>query len=585
MDSRQIVGDLDTFVLNSASYPVTFPLKRNVNDMSCIPNLHEHVPSTAGLPELDFLSQVERLSQQATNTLDVLINFIQSNDPQLVAKSQLPLAHTILSNLLNVTQIKKGEVRSRAPISSPQPVKYGSPGVLVKSEASSPYSVDDVQLVTNRPFTFIPSSSPEVREHVAKIRRTDGGKESIPAIHLELPQLHQPVFSFQPPSPETVLSPQLSQFQMGMQSGTFPAMRFHQPQIPRSMPMSAPPKPTPPSGYIVNNWNSLPIDWSKSNMKDFELLGELGNGAFGTVRLCKHKTTGILFCVKILDRAKVLYLKQREHILNERTIMFSVNHPFIVKLFCTSKSPAYLFFLMEFVAGGELFNYIRAEGQFNNKTAQLVSAEIILALQYLHNQDIIYRDIKPENLLVDHEGHLKLTDFGFAKHIEDKTKSMCGTLDYMAPEILMAKGHGKPVDWWSLGILIYELLSGCPPFTTDKDCKHAVDVISQGRLEFPSYFDPRAVDLIKRLLTLDPAARLGSHEDAEEIKRHPWFEGIDWAKIVRREHPGPLAELKCFKLHFGRNVADSSTIFDEMSRAGPSKTASFEGFEGFRTIR
>jgi serine/threonine protein kinase len=240
---------------------------------------------------------------------------------------------------------------------------------------------------------------------------------------------------------------------------------------------------------------------------------------------------------------------------------------------------------MEFVAGGELFNYIRAEGQFTNKTAQLVSAEIILALQYLHNQDIIYRDVKPENLLVDHEGHLKLTDFGFAKHIEDKTKSMCGTLDYMAPEILMAKGHGKPVDWWSLGILIYELLSGCPPFTTDKDCKHAVDVISSGRLEFPSYFDPRAVDLIKRLLTLDPNERLGAHEDAEEIKRHPWFEGVDWAKIVRRESPGPMAELKCFKLHFGKQVADNIVLAEEMTRAGPSKTASFDGFEGFRTIR
>lgn len=178
---------------------------------------------------------------------------------------------------------------------------------------------------------------------------------------------------------------------------------------------------------------------------------------------------------------------------------------------------------------------------------------------------------------------------------------MCGTLDYMAPEILMAKGHGKPVDWWSLGILIYELLSGyvsplchwassyvinrCPPFTTDKDCKHAVDVISSGRLEFPAYFDPRAVDLIKRLLTIDPNERMGSSEDAEEIKRHPWFEGLDWAKIVRKEHPGPLADLKCFKLHFGKNVADSFTLAEEMSRAGPSKAASFEGFEGFRTIR
>lgn len=191
---------------------------------------------------------------------------------------------------------------------------------------------------------------------------------------------------------------------------------------------------------------------------------------------------------------------------------------------------------MEFVAGGELFNYIRAEGQFTNETTKLVAAEIILALQYLHNQDIIYRDIKPENLLVDHHGHLKLTDFGFAKHIDERyitnttiligvisncnyrTNSMCGTLDYMAPEILMAKGHGKAADWWSLGILIYEMLSGCPPLSVDAgNGSHAMHLISAGKLEYPAYFDKDAVDLISRLLMVDEKERLGSHGDAEVL--------------------------------------------------------------------
>lgn len=358
-----------------------------------------------------------------------------------------------------------------------------------------------------------------------------------------------------------------------------------------------------PEGELVSNVTNLGIDWCKTVMKDFDLLGELGNGAFGTVRLCREKATGKLFCVKILDRNKIRFLKQREHILNERTIMFKVNHPFIVKLFCTFKSPSCLFFLMEFVAGGELFNFIRAEGQFTNETTKQVAAEIILALQYLHNQDIIYRDIKPENLLVDHHGHLKLTDFGFAKHIDDRTNSMCGTLDYMAPEILMAKGHGKGADWWSLGILIYEMLSGCPPLSIDAgNGNHAMHLITSGKLEYPPYFDKEAVDLIQKLLVVDEKERIGSRGDAEEIKRHPWFANVKWSSIIQRESPGPLAHLKSFKLHTGTPASSAVHLHggvnkndfhgdinlrDEMAKAGPAsremtKSSSFDGFEGFR---
>lgn len=349
-----------------------------------------------------------------------------------------------------------------------------------------------------------------------------------------------------------------------------------------------------PEGELIANPSNIGLEWNKMSLSNFELLGELGNGAFGTVRLCREKSSGKLFCVKILDRNRIRFLKQREHIINERTIMFSVNHPFIVKLFCTFKSPGCLFFLMEFVAGGELFNYIRAEEQFSNETTKLVAAEIILALQYLHNQDIIYRDIKPENLLVDHLGHLKLTDFGFAKHIDDRTNSMCGTLDYMAPEILMAKGHGKAADWWSLGILIYEMLSGCPPLLVDpNETRHAMHLINSGKLEYPAYFDTTAIDLIKRLLIVDEKERLS---DAEEIKRHPWFSNLDWASVIQKEGPGPMASLKAFKLHMGTKPSPSGNFHndinlrEEMAKAGPcretlnttTKPGSFDGFEGFR---
>jgi len=525
------------------SSPVN-PLKRLHNDIT-YSNLCDHNVRTAGVNPEDFLEQAEKISQNILNSLEFLQTFVSSNDPQLVTLAQLPHAHSIIQIFNNHIRNKKNEVlRQQFPQFKFFPPCIESSAKMRRSESTTPNHDQSLPQHMMRPFAF------------------------------NSPDMHIPVL---PTYNRALLPPQPPSFAL---------------QNLISL----------PEGELVSNVNNLGLDWSKMAIKDFELHGELGNGAFGTVRLCREKSTGKLFCVKILDRNKIRFLKQREHIINERTIMFSVNHPFIVKLFCTFKSPACLFFLMEFVAGGELFNYIRAEGQFSNETTKLVAAEIILALQYLHNQDIIYRDIKPENLLVDHHGHLKLTDFGFAKHIDERTNSMCGTLDYMAPEILMAKGHGKAADWWSLGILIYEMLSGCPPLSIDAgNGSHAMHLITSGKLEYPSYFDKDAADLIRRLLVVDEKDRLGSRGDAEEIKRHPWFSNIQWSSIIQREGPGPLASLKAFKLHTGTPPTHSNNnrtadyhgdinLRDEMAKAGPSrdtahKSGSFDGFEGFRGAR
>jgi hypothetical protein len=514
-------------------------------DLNYYTNLYKHDVRTSGVNVEDFLDGTIKLSSHIVDSLELLQNFVQSNDPQLGLLGMLPEAHSILKNFLNLVQDKKKE-----------------------------------RLTQLLQYNFYPSSHAHIGEPSPKLRRPNP----------DVPPPTSPLSNSLPPMLPFRFAPPPSK----------PELQFLQasPYAPKTLtPLQPPPitmsnQITLPEGELIANMGNSGFDWSKISMKDFDLLGELGNGAFGTVRLCREIATGKLFCVKILDRNKIRYLKQREHIINERTIMFAVNHPFIVKLFCTFKSPSCLFFLMEFVAGGELFNYIRAEGQFTNETTKYVSAEIILALQYLHNQDIIYRDIKPENLLVDHQGHLKLTDFGFAKHIEDRTNSMCGTLDYMAPEILMAKGHGKGADWWSLGILIYEMLSGCPPLTVDTgNGGHAMNLIAAGKLEYPSYFDPDAVDLIKRLLSIDEKDRLGSRDDAEEIKRHPWFAGLQWSSIIQREHPGPLATLKAFKLYTGtpsypnnrgNDYHGDINLREEMTKAGPSKTGSFDGFEGYR---
>merc|ERR1712021_73057 len=173
--------------------------------------------------------------------------------------------------------------------------------------------------------------------------------------------------------------------------------------------------------------------------------------------------------------------------------------------------------------GGELFTHLRKAGKFNNDHTRFYAAQIVMALQYLHNDSIVYRDLKPENLLLDLTGYLKITDFGFAKKVEYRTWTLCGTPEYLAPEIILSKGHGKAVDWWALGILIYEMLAGYPPFY-DEDPLGIYQKILEGKVKFPWHFDRHSKDLCKKLLTADLTKRLGNLKGgAEDIKKHKWF--------------------------------------------------------------
>ncbi|KAG1609440.1 hypothetical protein G6F46_010794 [Rhizopus delemar] len=277
----------------------------------------------------------------------------------------------------------------------------------------------------------------------------------------------------------------------------------------------------------------------KLKLDDFNLLRTLGTGSFGRVHLSQSRHNGRYYAIKVLKKTEVVRLKQVEHTNNEKHILESVANPFLVNLWGTFQDDANLYMVMDYVPGGELFSVLRKSKRFPDHVAKFYAAEVALAIEYLHNKHVIYRDLKPENLLLDVNGHIKITDFGFAKYVPDITWTLCGTPDYLAPEVIQSKGYGKAVDWWSLGVLIFEMLAGYPPFYDDDHLK-LYEKILQGKIRWPSYFDPNAKDLLKRLLTPDLSRRYGNLKNgADDIKRHPWFQGVDFDKVANRQIRAP----------------------------------------------
>jgi len=276
------------------------------------------------------------------------------------------------------------------------------------------------------------------------------------------------------------------------------------------------------------------------HLKDFLQLKTLGTGTFGRVYLVQHKLSKKYFAMKVLKKSEVVRLKQVEHVNSERNILGQLSHPFIVKLYQSFQNEQSLYMLLEYVIGGELFSHLRKAGRFTNEVTRFYAAEIVSAIEYMHSFDIVYRDLKPENLLLDYSGHIKITDFGFAKRVEDRTWTLCGTPEYLAPEIIQSKGHGKAVDWWSLGILIYEMLAGFPPFFDDHPFGIYEKILS-GKMSFPSHFDTAAKDLIRKLLTADRTRRLGNLKNGvDDIKHHKWFKGIDWGELTSKSQAAPI---------------------------------------------
>jgi len=198
----------------------------------------------------------------------------------------------------------------------------------------------------------------------------------------------------------------------------------------------------------------------KANYQSFEIMATLGTGTFGRVRLVKHKESQNYYALKILKKCEILRLQQLHHIKCEVDILSKIDHPFIVNFLGNFQDEKRLYLILEYVPGGELFSYLRRQSKLSDEASRYYASQLVLAIAYLHGMHIIYRDLKPENLLITQDGSLKITDFGFAKRVEDRTWTLCGTPEYLAPEIIQSKGHGKSVDWWAIGVLIYEMLAG-----------------------------------------------------------------------------------------------------------------------------
>jgi len=278
----------------------------------------------------------------------------------------------------------------------------------------------------------------------------------------------------------------------------------------------------------------------KVSVEDFDLLNLVGKGSFGKVMQVKKKDTGKIYAMKVLDKKHILEHNEVEHTLAEKNILQQIHHPFLVNLNFSFQTEDKLYFILDYVNGGELFFHLQKEKRFSEERVIFYSSEILLALEHLHSNGIIYRDLKPENLLITNEGHIVLTDFGLCKEgilkEEDRTGTFCGTPEYLAPEVLKGKGYGKAVDWWSFGSLVYEMLTGLPPFYS-QDVQEMYRKIMTDKLKFPSGMSENAKSLLDKLLQRDINERL---KDPAKIKDHPFFSTINWEDLYDKKIKPPF---------------------------------------------
>jgi protein-serine/threonine kinase len=322
--------------------------------------------------------------------------------------------------------------------------------------------------------------------------------------------------------------------------------------------------------------NDGDIDDQALNVKvtynDFEPIKLLGRGSFGEVLLVRLKANKKVYAMKILSKSMLKVKKQEFHTKTERDLMVKINCPFIVNIKSAFQDNTKLYMVSEFMQGGDMFFHMH-DGQiviFNNEKTKFYILELVLAIEFLHKKNMIYRDLKPENILLDEKGHVKLTDFGLSKILDEdneKTFTICGTPQYLAPEVLLKKGYDKAVDWWSLGCVMYEMLSGRLPFCIKRGMKLSQKIYEKG-VEYPKNLTKEAQDLIQKLLVVDPQKRLGQGPNgSEEIKNHPFFKGVNWDDAWKRKIKPPFIP----KLKNDTDLKYFDTMFTDEPINGPQR--------------
>jgi serine/threonine protein kinase len=318
---------------------------------------------------------------------------------------------------------------------------------------------------------------------------------------------------------------------------------------------------------------------------EIQVKTTLGQGHFGRVRVIEAPLardelkkkyemfhTG-LFALKIMKKSEIMRLKQYTHVHDERKLLSRLKNPFIVTPYHTYQDERNLYMIMEYIQGGEIGSKLHRDETFSNDLARFYIAQLVMVLQYMHTEHVIYRSVGTTDILVDSMGYIKLVDFGFAKYLppkedeENKTFTLCGTPEYLAPEIINNKGHSKGVDWWATGILIYEMLAGYPPFYAPDPFDIYTKILKGfDAVRTPAAFDEQATSLIKKMLHLDVTKRLGcSAGGAEDIKRHKWFRGLDWAALYNKQLDAPWKPT----LADDSDTSHFSSYDDSIEESGP----------------
>ena len=310
----------------------------------------------------------------------------------------------------------------------------------------------------------------------------------------------------------------------------------------------------------------------KVTYNDFEPIKLLGRGSFGEVLLVRLKANQKVYAMKILNKTLLKIKKQELHTKTERDLMVKINCPFIVNIKSAFQDSSKLYIVSEFMQGGDMFFHLH-DGRiitFNNEKTKFYILELVLALEFLHKNNMVYRDLKPENILLDDKGHVKLTDFGLSKILEDesdKAFTICGTPQYLAPEVLLKKGYNKAVDWWSLGCVMYEMLSGRLPFPIKRGIRLNTKIYDRP-VDFPKTMTNEAKDLIQQFLVVDPSKRLGEGPNgSQNIKNHPFFKGINWEDAWNRKIKPPFIP----NLRNDTDLKYFDTIFTDEPIDGPKR--------------